>query len=125
MISLIGDATFFHAGIQGLINMVYNKSNSLVVILDNRITAMTGHQPNPGMGKNGMGETVEELKIEDIVRACGVKHIKVLDPINVKELEETVKDFLTKDEVSVIISKRICALLERRQPKSESLQVVE
>ena len=125
VISLIGDATFFHAGIQGLINMVYNKSNSLVVILDNRITAMTGHQPNPGMGKNGMGETVEELKIEDIVRACGVKHIKVLDPINVKELEETVKDFLTKDEVSVIISKRICALLERRQPKSESLQVVE
>ena len=100
-------------------------SNPLVIVLDNRITAMTGHQPNPGMGKNGMGETVEELKIEDIVRACGVKHIKVLDPINVKELEETVKDFLTKDEVSVIISKRICALLERRQPKSESLQVVE
>lgn len=115
VVSLIGDATFFHSGIQGLINAVYNKSNPLIIILDNRTTAMTGHQPNPGMGKNGMGENAEELKIEDIVKACGVKHIKVLDPINMKELEDTIKDFLTKDGVSVIISKRICALLAKRQ----------
>ena len=114
VISLIGDGTFFHAGISGLINAVYNKSNPLIIVLDNRITAMTGHQPNPGMGKNGMGELVEELKIEDIAKACGVKHIKVLDPINMKELEDTIKDFLTKDEVSLIICKRICALLARR-----------
>ena len=117
VISLIGDATFFHAGIQGLINMVYNKSNPLIIVLDNRITAMTGHQPNPGMGKNGMGDEIEELKIENIARACGVKHIKVIDPINTKEMEETIKDFLTKDEVSLIISKRICALLAKRQNK--------
>ncbi len=104
VISLIGDGTFFHAGIPGLINAVYNKSNPLIIVMDNRITAMTGHQPNPG----------QELQIEDIAKACGVKHIKVLDPINVKELEDTIKDFLTKDEISVIISKRICALLNKK-----------
>jgi indolepyruvate ferredoxin oxidoreductase alpha subunit len=115
VISIIGDGTFFHSGIPALINTVFNKSNPLLIILDNRITAMTGHQQNPGMGQTGMGEPTEELKIEEIVRACGVKHIKLLDPINVKELEDTIKEFLTKDEVSVIISKRICALLEKRQ----------
>jgi len=115
VISLMGDGTFFHSGIPALINTVYNKSNLLVVILDNRITAMTGHQPNPGMGKTGMGEDTEELKIEEITKACGVKHIKVLDPINVKEFEEAIKEFLDKDEVSVIICKRICALLAKRQ----------
>lgn len=114
VISLMGDGTFFHAGIPALINTVYNKSNPLVVILDNRITAMTGHQPNPGMGKTGMGEDTEELKIEEIAKACGVKHIKVLDPVNVKEFEETIKEFLNKDEVSLIICKRICRLLEKR-----------
>ena len=67
------------------------------------------------MGKNGMGEPAEELKVEDIVKACGVKNIKVLDPINIKELEGTVTEFLAKEEVSVIVCKRICALLARRQ----------
>ena len=115
VISLMGDGTFFHAGIPALINAVYNKSNPLVVILDNRITAMTGHQANPGMGKTGMGEDTEELKIEDIAKACGVKNIKVLDPANVKEFEDAIKEFLDKDEVSVIICRRICALLAKRQ----------
>ncbi|MEK7664820.1 MAG: thiamine pyrophosphate-dependent enzyme [Patescibacteria group bacterium] len=115
VISIIGDGTFFHSGIYALINAVFNKSNPLLIVLDNRITAMTGHQQNPGMGQNAMGEPTEELKIEEIVRACGVKYIKILDQINIKELEDTIKDFLTKDEVSVIICKRICALLERRQ----------
>lgn len=115
VISLMGDGTFFHGGIPALVNAVYNKSNPLVIILDNRITAMTGHQQNPGMGKTGAGEDTEELKIEEIVKACGVKNIKVLDPANSKELEDTVKEFLQKSEVSVIICRRICALLERRQ----------
>ena len=115
VISLMGDGTFFHAGMPALVNAVYNKSNPLVVILDNRITAMTGHQPNPGMGKTGMGDDTEELKIEEIAKACGVKHIKVLDPVNVKEFEDAIKEFLGKDEVSVIICRRICALLAKRQ----------
>ena len=115
VIAFIGDGTFFHSGISGLINAVYNKSNPLFIILDNRITAMTGHQPNPGMGKNGMLEPAEELDIESIAKACGVKNIKVLDQINAKDFEDTVKEFLNKEEVSVIICKRICALLARRQ----------
>lgn len=115
VVSIMGDGTFFHSGIAGLINAVYNKSNPLMIVLDNRITAMTGHQPNPGMGKNAMGEDAEELKIEEIARACGVKNIKVLDPINAEELENTVKEFLMKEEISLIICKRICALLAKRQ----------
>lgn len=119
VISIIGDGTFFHAGIPGLINAVYNKSSPLILVLDNRITAMTGHQQNPGMGKTLMGENVEEIKIEEVAKACGVKHIKVLDPINMQELESAVKDFLQKDEVSIIICRRICALLERRLNKQK------
>jgi len=119
VISLIGDATFFHSGISGLINAVYNKSNPLYIILDNRITAMTGHQTNPGVGKTLMNEDTVLLKPEDIAVACGVKNVKVLDPINVKELEETIKDFMNKDEVSVIVCRRICALLEKRIKKAQ------
>ncbi len=115
VISIMGDGTFFHAGIPALVNAVYNKSNPLVVILDNRITAMTGLQQNPGMGKTGMGENTEELKIEEIAKACKVKHVKVLDPANVKEFEDAIKEFLDKEEVSVIICRRICALLAKRQ----------
>lgn len=115
VISLIGDGTFFHAGIPALINTVYNKSKPLLIVLDNRITAMTGHQKNPGMGKTLMDDPVEELQIADIVKACGVKNIKVLDPSNIKELDATIKEFLAKDEVSVIVCKLICALLAKRQ----------
>jgi indolepyruvate ferredoxin oxidoreductase alpha subunit len=121
VVSIMGDGTFFHSGIAPLINVVYNKSNPVVVILDNRITAMTGHQTNPGMGKTSMGEDTVELSIEEIVKACGVKNVKTIDnpsgAESMKELESTVKEFLNKEEVSVIIYKRICALLARRQAK--------
>ena len=122
VISIMGDGTFFHSGMAGLVNAVYNKSNPLVVVLDNRITAMTGHQVNPGMGKTLMGEGTEELRIEKIAEAFGVKHIKVLDPKNMQELENTVKEFLDKDEISLIICKRICALLARRQDSDKHEQ---
>ena len=114
IISIIGDGTFFHAGIPGLINAVYNKSNPLIIVLDNRITAMTGHQQNPGMGKTLMGDDIEQIKIENVVKACGVKHIKVLDPANAGEFEGAIKEFLQKEEVSMIVCRRVCALLERR-----------
>jgi len=118
-IAFIGDSTFFHAGIPGLINTVFNKSNPLIIIMDNRITAMTGHQPNPGGGRTGMGEKTNKIKIEDIVRACGVKYVKVIDPFNVKKKIKTIKKFLKKDEVSVIVAKRECQLLTiRRKVKS-------
>lgn len=119
VVALIGDGTFFHAGIPALINAVYNKSNLLVFILDNYITAMTGHQQNPGTGKNDKGEEAVKINIEDIVKACGVKNLKIVDPVNIKEIEETIKEFLDKEEVSVIISRKICYLLEKRNKKHE------
>jgi indolepyruvate ferredoxin oxidoreductase alpha subunit len=120
VITFMGDGTFFHSGIEGLINAVYNQSNPLMIIMDNRITAMTGHQTNPGMGKTITQDPAPELQIADIVKACGVKNIKVLDPINQKELEETVKEFLEKPDISVIVCKRMCALLERRIKKAQN-----
>ena len=117
VIALIGDSTFFHAGIPALINTVFNKSNPLIIILDNRTTAMTGHQPHPGMGKTGMGDTTEGIKIENIVQAIGIKNFKVIDPQNFEEMTKTIKGFLKKEEVSVIIAKRMCALLAKRIKK--------
>jgi len=117
-ITIMGDGTFFHSGMVGLINAVYNKSNPLMIILDNRITAMTGHQQNPGMGLNGMWQSAPEMNIEEIVKALGVKNVKTLDQGNHGELEAVMKEFLTKDDVSVIICKRICAILDRRQKKN-------
>ena len=108
LISFVGDSSFFHAGIPALINTVYNKSNPLVIILDNRTTAMTGHQPHPGAPAENKG-----IKIEDIVLACGVKNLKVIDPINQEEFINTVKEFLDKDEVSVIISRRPCIQIKK------------
>lgn len=122
VIAFIGDSTFFHAGIPALINMVFNKSNPLVIVMDNRITAMTGHQPHPGSGKTGMSEPAEEIKIEDIARACGVKHVKVIDPYNIREMEKTVKEFLKNDTVSVIVAKRRCYLLEYRDRRRSGLE---
>jgi len=117
IISFMGDSTFFHSGIPALINAVFNKSNQLIIIMDNRITAMTGHQPNPGMGKTGMGETVPEISIEKIARACGVENIKTIEGGVVSEFESVIKEFLSKEGVSIIIAKQVCALLAKRLNK--------
>ncbi len=117
VVAVIGDSTFFHAGIPALINTVFNKSNPLIIILDNETTAMTGHQPHPGIGKTGLGEETEKISIENIVSACGVKNLKVIDPQNFGEMVNTIKEFLEKKEVSVIIAKRICALLAQKIKK--------
>ena len=106
VIAFVGDSSFFHSGIPALINTVSNKSDPLIVIMDNRTTAMTGQQPHPGSPAKG-----EEIKIEDIVRALGVKYVKTIDPINIKEFEQTIKEFLEKKEVSVIIARRACIRL--------------
>ncbi|MDO8639604.1 MAG: thiamine pyrophosphate-dependent enzyme [bacterium] len=129
LIAFIGDSTFLHAGIQALINTIFNKSNPLIIILDNQTTAMTGHQPNPAMAKKINSEykfgftdpdfiaasegCQPAIIIEDIVRACGVKNLKVIDPIKQEEFVSTIKEFLEKDEVSVIIARRMCALLAK------------
>src|SRR3989338_4375605 len=114
IISFMGASTFFHSGIPALINAVYNKSNQLIIIMDNRITAMTGQQPNPGMGRTGMGEDSKEIKIEEIAKACGVENVKVVAGGNVRELESAIKELLAKPGVSLLVARKMCALLAKR-----------
>jgi len=109
LIAFIGDSSFFHSGIPALINTVFNKSNPLVIILNNETTAMTGHQPHPASVGSETG-----IKIEDLVRACGVKNVKTLDPVNQEEMVKTVKDFLSKKDVSVIIAKHPCLFVAKK-----------
>jgi indolepyruvate ferredoxin oxidoreductase alpha subunit len=123
-ISFIGDGTFFHAGIAGLLNTVYNNSNSLIVIMDNRITAMTGHQPNPGMGKNGMREEVSEVNVEEIVRACGIKHMKVVSTYNLKETQTAVKELLEVKGPSVLVAKGPCILLRWSEMRKSGQKII-
>lgn len=112
--SCIGDSTFFHSGITGLINAVYNKSKICVIIMDNRITAMTGHQENPGTGRTLQGEETVTVDIEKIVRAVGIKEqsIRIVDPYNLAETEKAVQDAAAATEPFVIITRRPCALLK-------------
>ena len=113
-VAVLGDSTFFHSGITGLINMNYNKAKGTVIILDNRITGMTGHQDNPSTGKNAKGEEAPAIDIATLCRACGVKNIVEVDPFEVKELEQIIKTETARDELSVIITKRPCALIVKQ-----------
>jgi indolepyruvate ferredoxin oxidoreductase alpha subunit len=122
-VALIGDSTFFHAGIPALMNLVYNKSNVLVVILDNRTTAMTGHQPHPGVGITGMGEETKALKIEELVKACGVEQVAVINVYNLKESISKIKELYTLPGVSVIVAKGECRLLFVRNLARKGLPI--
>ncbi len=109
-VAFIGDSTFFHSGITGLINTVYNQSNVVTIISDNRTTGMTGHQNHPGTGQTLMGNVGHVIKPEEIAKACGVKNVVVVDPYKVKETRKVVREILAKDEPAVIINRRACAL---------------
>lgn len=109
-VAVIGDSTFIHSGITGLIDMVYNGGTGTVIIMDNRVTAMTGHQENPVTGKTLMGDETYEIDLEMMVRACGVKRVTVIDPRDVEELEKVIRAELAAAEPSVIITKRKCIL---------------
>lgn len=124
VISFVGDGTFFHAGIAGLLNAVYNNSNYLIVIMDNRITAMTGQQPNPGMGKNGMGEDVNEVNLEQIVKGCGVKNMKVVSTYNLKEAQEAAKELLETDGLAVLVAKGPCILLRWSEMRKKGQKII-
>jgi indolepyruvate ferredoxin oxidoreductase alpha subunit len=113
VVATIGDSTFFHSGMTGLINVAYNKANVLTLILDNRITAMTGHQHNPGTGRTLLGETTREADLEQVVRALGIEHVAHADPYDLDQFEKTVKAMLEVDGPAVIITRRPCALVER------------
>jgi len=111
----IGDSTFFHAGIPALINTVFNKSDVLIIILDNRITAMTGHQPHPGTGITGLGEKTKALKIEEVVQSCGVDSVEVINVYNINESIVKVKKAYQKKGISVVVAKGECRLLTVRK----------
>jgi len=119
----IGDSTFFHAGIPALINFVYNKADVLLIVLDNRYTAMTGHQPNPGTGVTGLGEETKQLLIEDIVKACQADFVKVSNVYNIKQLEKDLKEAYEKKGVSVLIGKGVCRLVYVRDAARKKIKL--
>ncbi len=111
-VAVIGDSTFMHSGMTGLANIAYNQSNSTVIILDNSITGMTGHQQNPTTGYNIKGDPAGKIDLEALCRAMGFNRVRVVDPYDLKQCDEAVKEELAADEPSVIISRRPCALLK-------------
>ena len=116
-VCVIGDSTFMHSGVTGLINIAYNQSNSTVIILDNSITGMTGHQQNPTTGYSIKGDPAGKVNLEDLCRSIGINSVRVVDPYNLEECEKVVKEELKKNEPSVIISRRPCVLLKYVKPK--------
>ena len=112
LVSVIGDSTFIHSGITGLIDIVYNKGANTVIILDNSITGMTGHQDNPTTGKTIRGEATKQVDLEKLCYAIGVEHVVIADPFDVKNFEKVVKEEVEREEPSVIIAQRPCALLK-------------
>lgn len=117
-VAVIGDSTFIHSGITGLINIAYNATNSTVIILDNSITGMTGHQQNPTTGYNLKGDPASKIDLETLCRSVGIKRVTVVDPYNLKECDEVLKRELEAKEASVIISRRPCVLLKYVKTKS-------
>ena len=111
-VAVIGDSTFMHSGMTGLANIAYNQSNSTVIILDNSITGMTGHQQNPTTGYNIKGDPAGKIDLEQLCRAMGFNRVRVVDPYDLKACDQAVKEELAAEEPSVIISRRPCALLK-------------
>ncbi|MBE6666157.1 MAG: indolepyruvate ferredoxin oxidoreductase subunit alpha [Ruminococcaceae bacterium] len=111
-VAVIGDSTFMHSGITGLVNIAYNDSNSTVIIVDNSITGMTGHQQNPTTGMNLKGDPAAKIDLETLCRAVGIRRVRVVDPYDLAACDAAVKEELAANEPSVIISRRPCALLK-------------
>ena len=112
-VAAIGDSTFLHTGVNSLMNMVYNKSTGTVMILDNSTTGMTGHQDHAATGKTLMGEPTNAIDIPNLCRAIGVKNVVEVNAFDIKTLEKVIKEEVAKDEVSVIITKTPCVLLDK------------
>jgi indolepyruvate ferredoxin oxidoreductase alpha subunit len=121
-VAFIGDSTFFHSGITGLVNAVFNKHNLLLVILDNGTTAMTGHQPNPGVDAKALGADHVQLDIEAVVQGCGVRRHATVKAYNRKKLLQTLEEMKTLDGVRVIIAREPCVLYARRALKKSAPQ---
>jgi len=117
-VAVIGDSTFMHSGITGLVNMAYNESNATVIIVDNSITGMTGHQHNPTTGFNLKGDPCAKIDLETLCRSVGIRRVQVVDPYDLAQCEKVLKEELSAKEPSVIISRRPCALLKYVKHKS-------
>ncbi|MHA1578149.1 MAG: indolepyruvate ferredoxin oxidoreductase subunit alpha [Candidatus Freyarchaeota archaeon] len=126
--AILGDSTFFHSGIPALVNLVYNKSNVVVVVLDNGTTAMTGHQPHPGTGTCIDGSPSPTIRIEKIAEGCGVKHIRIVDPYDLGNTVNAILEAVSfRDGPALIISRRECSLvsLRRKRKTGERIRVFE
>lgn len=124
VVAVIGDSTFIHSGITGLIDIVYNQGFTTVVILDNRITAMTGHQANPTAGISITGEPAPMIDLEALCRAVGVKNVRVVNPHDLKETRDALEEELNRPEPSVIITKAPCVLLPEHRAKKRGKYAV-
>lgn len=111
--AVIGDSTFFHSGMTGLLNVVYNRGKSTTIVLDNRTTAMTGHQDHPGTGRTLMGDETAEASVEAVARGVGVKRVVTIDPYNLDNTYNVIKEELDAPEASVVVSKRPCVLADK------------
>lgn len=120
-VAVIGDSTFVHSGITGLVDIVYNNGASTVLILDNSTTGMTGHQDNPTTGKTLKGEASKVLNLVDLCKAVGIEHVKVIDPFDTVQVETTLIEETNRDEPSVIIASRPCELLDKKKNKKPYL----
>ncbi|MCX6666657.1 MAG: indolepyruvate ferredoxin oxidoreductase subunit alpha [Euryarchaeota archaeon] len=124
IISFMGDSTFFHAAIPAIIDAVHHNHDVVITVLDNRTTAMTGHQPNPGTEFDGMGRPSKAIKVEDVAKGCGVEHIEVVNPNNIKETIEAFKRAIEFKGPSVVVSKSPCILLENRSKSKTEKKLV-
>lgn len=114
-VAVIGDSTFLHSGTTGLMDAVYNKGTNTILILDNRITAMTGRQDNPATGYNLMGEETKQVDFVKLSKALGVERVQIVDPYDLEELKNVISEEMSREEVSVIITKRPCMLIRRME----------
>ncbi|MEA2055503.1 MAG: indolepyruvate ferredoxin oxidoreductase subunit alpha [Candidatus Thermoplasmatota archaeon] len=123
IISFMGDSTFFHSGIPAIIDAVHHNHDVVMTVLDNRTTAMTGHQPHPGTGFDGMGRPAKKILVENVVKGCGVEHIEITDPNNIKETTEAFKRALDSKGPALVISKAPCILLENRNKRKRGEEI--
>jgi indolepyruvate ferredoxin oxidoreductase alpha subunit len=110
---VVGDSTFFHSGLTGATEIIYNKANVIPVVLDNHITGMTGHQDNPGTGYTLQGEVAEAVAIEKVLEAIGYKKVFIVDPQDLKAMEEAIQGAIDSTEPAAIIARRPCLLIKR------------
>jgi indolepyruvate ferredoxin oxidoreductase alpha subunit len=122
-VAVIGDSTFLHTGIPALLNVAYNRSDTVTIILDNRTTAMTGHQENPGTGHTLQGESTFAVDFADVARAVGIEHVYVVDPYDLKQVETALRASLEVEGPAVVVAQRECALLPQARAEWTPIKV--